>query len=382
MPNNFRNNPGALEEQANHVHVDNPGRGNAMTDDSPNLGGPLPSPLRSRGEYLRELKPHVPPHMFRRRPDVLWALAANSVVIWGSAFLIGNGAGTLLTIACMLTTSVSFTSLVMQAHDLSHETIVGRGPVLATLEIYAWGLAMVPRTLWKKLHNGLHHARVASPGDPDRRFLVSEATLFRRRYSQLFHPSRHTPRWNPLIYLGAAYFAYAGAHIAYALLGRWIGRPSILAAVPRYTMNDRRALVVELAVALGLHGALFALAGGTIAGYALAVVAPAMSSTAVFMHYIYTQHSLLPMTPIDDPLANSTSIRLPRIVDAIHHHLSHHIEHHLFPRVPSIYYPEIRRILAQRYPATFRTVPVRQALAALWRSELFAADPVPARDCD
>ena len=66
--------------------------------------------------------------------------------------------------------------------------------------------------------------------------------------------------------------------------------------------------------------------------------------------YIYTNHMLCPMTEINDPLVNSTSLRVPKIIDLLHFNFSYHAEHHIFPGINSNYYPLVQALVKTQYP--------------------------------
>ena len=328
----------------------------------------------ARTHYARHLRTLLPDEAFKRSPGKLAHLLVNSIVWAASIALIARSSDPLVCGLCVLLSGTCFAAIVLQAHHLSHDVVLGRGPLLASIEMYAWGLAFFPRTMWRKLHNGLHHARVATQADPDRRFTAAEVTPATRAYSLLFYPSGEASRFNILIYVGAVYFAYLCAHIFYALFGPWLGKPRTLAAVPTYSIGDRLSIAVELLVASIVHLALFELAGSDGLNYLLGVVAPALIASSIVMHYIFTQHALASMTSIDDPLLNSTSLQVPRVVDWWHHHASHHVEHHIFPKMSTEHYPRVRALLERHYSERFRAIPVREALSRLWTLEPFVTD--------
>jgi fatty acid desaturase len=68
------------------------------------------------------------------------------------------------------------------------------------------------------------------------------------------------------------------------------------------------------------------------------------------MFYIYTNHMLCELTPVNDPLINSISLRVPKIFDLLHLNFSFHTEHHIFPGLNSDYYPIVQQLLLGLYP--------------------------------
>jgi fatty acid desaturase len=344
---------------------------NPVSADASSNARPVEVP---RTRYARHLRTLLPEGAFQRSPAKLVHLVANSLIWAACIVLIARSSSTWVSGLCVLLGGACFAAIVLQAHHLSHETMVGRGAILSCIEMYAWGLAFFPRTIWRKLHNGLHHARVATRTDPDRRFTLAERTPTTRLYSLIFYPSRDASRFNPLIRIGVIYFAYLSAHIGYAFFGHWTGKPSTLAAVPTYSSRDRAAIALELLAASAVHVGLFALADWNAVNYALGVVMPALVASSIVMHYIFTQHALAMTTTVDDPLLNSTSLRVPPVLDWWHHHASHHVEHHIFPKMSTEHYPQVRALLQEHYPERFRTPSAREALKCLWTLDLFLQD--------
>ena len=81
------------------------------------------------------------------------------------------------------------------------------------------------------------------------------------------------------------------------------------------------------------------------------------------MAYIYTNHLLCPLTETNNPLANTLSLRVPRILDLLHLNFSHHVEHHIFPGLNSSYYPLVRTLLLKHYPDHYQLLAGSEA----WR---------------
>jgi fatty acid desaturase len=69
------------------------------------------------------------------------------------------------------------------------------------------------------------------------------------------------------------------------------------------------------------------------------------------------------MTEVNDPLVNSISLRVPRIIDTLHLNFSYHTEHHIFPGMNPDYYPLVQKHLLQLYPERLNLLSAREA----WR---------------
>jgi fatty acid desaturase len=116
------------------------------------------------------------------------------------------------------------------------------------------------------------------------------------------------------------------------------------------------AVWAALGVWLGWSGILFA--------YGI----PLVIANAVAMAYILTNHHLSPFTEVNDPLLNSLSVRVPRLVDFLHHRFGFHVEHHLFPSMSSVHGPAVRELIVKHWPERYQSMPLTQALWKLFRT--------------
>jgi fatty acid desaturase len=67
------------------------------------------------------------------------------------------------------------------------------------------------------------------------------------------------------------------------------------------------------------------------------------------------------MTEVNDPLANSVSIGVPKFFDLLHLNFSYHTEHHIFPALNSDYYPVVQELLKTHYPNRFHYLSAGEA---------------------
>ncbi|HSN34656.1 MAG TPA: fatty acid desaturase, partial [Ideonella sp.] len=99
--------------------------------------------------------------------------------------------------------------------------------------------------------------------------------------------------------------------------------------------------------------------------FVFAFVIPLVIGNAIVMSYILTNHSLSPLTAINDPLVNSLSVTAPRFVEMLHLNFGLHVEHHLFPSMSSRYAPLVRAELVRRWPERYQSLPLFTALGRL-----------------
>jgi len=317
-----------------------------------------PAPL-PHAVYARVVRAALPASCFERTPRRLWNAALHLAiyalcVAWVRQSPIG------MRPLLALVAGHCLAGVAFLAHDLGHGALLRAGPVRSALETALWGLNLVPRTLWRRVHNETHHVHAGTLRDPDRAFLTRERTRARLLYDRLLYPGRGRPlRWNPLALLH--FPPYVARNLLAALLPA--GRvPSIVPSVPSYTVRERRLVLVELVGIALAQGGLFALAGGW-RGYVWVGPIALLVTSSVTMLYIFTNHFLAPLSATPDPVLGSTSVVVPGWMDALHDRFSHHVEHHLFPSMSPRYFPAVRAVLLREFPERYRPLPLFEA----WR---------------
>jgi fatty acid desaturase len=86
------------------------------------------------------------------------------------------------------------------------------------------------------------------------------------------------------------------------------------------------------------------------------------------MSFILTNHSLSPLTEVNDPLLNSLSVTVPRLFDFTTLRFGFHVEHHLFPAMSSRHAPLLRRLILARWPERYQSMPLLRALVQIIRT--------------
>ncbi|HWZ89289.1 MAG TPA: fatty acid desaturase, partial [Polyangiaceae bacterium] len=95
---------------------------------------------------------------------------------------------------------------------------------------------------------------------------------------------------------------------------------------------------------------------------------PLVVSNCIVMAFILTNHSLSPLTGVNDTLANSLSVTTPRFVSWLTLGFGFHVEHHLFAAMSTRHAPEVRDALRARFPEQYQSMPLLRALLALHQS--------------
>jgi len=294
----------------------------------------MPSSVHALRTAIRS---ELPPSAFAPRPWVgvvlllltaavaaLTALVSRPWLPWYAALLgsiaIGHAYGTLFT----------------GAHDAIHGTIFRPRWAQDVLGFAGHAIFCISPSMWRVWHNRVHHHHCNVSGvDPDTagridRFRTLPGARFfhgltlgsKHPLSLLYFPTRLTMHHQLILWLVSVRNpeAYRG-------------------------LNRRRAVVeslgmivfwIALSAAVGLRGAFFA------------VLLPMFIANIWVMAYVATNHQVRPLTPENDPLMNTMSVRTTWLFDKMHLYLSHHVEHHLFPELSGQSLPLVRAALERR----------------------------------
>ncbi len=315
--------------------------------------------------YSTAIRPLLPAEAFRRSPrKIIPAFAHVAIVVtcWVAARYLAWWAWPLLG----LLAGHSLACLAFLAHELSHNSILKRGKLKQIIETGFMGLLGIPPTMWHEVHNITHHGNTNTPGDPDRRWMTDEANKRNTAISAAFHPQKGWLRFSPLVPL--QFVGYVMRNIIAALSG---GHWGTLPAAPEYDAKQRRAIALELGVIVLIQVAAFAIVGFDPIRYLLIGPFPWVVASAVVMAYVFTNHFLHPIHDESDPVGSSTSVIVPRWVDALHFNFSYHTEHHLFPGMDSRFYPLVSDKLREKFPDRYNQLPFIEAWRRLLAAKMF-----------
>lgn len=332
--------------------------------------------LLTRAQYAAVVKPLMPADAFVPRKNKLWQIGLHLGIIGLGIWGIVAFPNLLVRFACSAIIGHSLTCLVFLAHELSHGGIMRGSRLRYPLEVFLWGLNLVPATMWRKLHNENHHVHANTLHDPDRYFRQSELDQsgggWRRWYARFFMPHRLTSKWN--LGVGFHFVTYIVRHLVTVFLPG-DRRLAIVTAKPDYRPGDRRRILLELVCIAGFQFLIYLAVGRSVTAWLWAGPIALLFTSTYAMSYIWTNHYLHGLHEWHDPLVGSTSIEVPRFFDSLHSNFSYHTEHHLFPGMSSQYYPLVSEILRAQFPERYHRVTYRQAWKQLWRGEPFILEP-------
>jgi fatty acid desaturase len=316
-------------------------------------------------DYTRELRALLPASAFVAAPRKLWLLLAHLVIVICGYLGFRHSTSVIAFGLLALLIGHAMACIAFLTHELSHNTIVrSRYP----LEVFFWALNLIPATVWRRVHNQAHHIHANTTEDPDRKYLASEDSVVTRWYSRIFYPHRHTVRWNPLVAFHFVPYILRNTLAAFYPNSR---KPALVPFKPFYTPRQRISVLAELLAIVIIQIVVFHLVGSRWSAYLWASLAVVLITSAIVMAYVFTNHFLNPLAEITDPLTTTTSVVVSPLCDLLHSNFSYHTEHHLFPHMNSDFYPEVSKILEQRYPDRYYRVPIGEAWHLLWMGDQY-----------
>jgi fatty acid desaturase len=259
----------------------------------------------------------------------------------------------LMPVASLLL-GASFAGLTFLGHETLHGAVVRNK---AVRHIVGWigflPFAISPR-LWVAWHNGVHHGNTQRAGkDPDAYPTLAEyhGSLAVRVATEIA-PGRGRLRGLTAPLIG---FTVQSAHMLVVSRSRGYLSP-----------RAQRWAIAETLLGVGVWSAVAFAVGGV--AFLFGFVAPLLVANVIVMGFILTNHSLSPLTGVNDPLVNSLSVTPPRLITWLTLGFGFHVEHHLFPAMSTRHASGVRAVLRARWPDLYQSMSLARATAALHMS--------------
>ncbi|TWI59182.1 fatty acid desaturase family protein [Halalkalibacter nanhaiisediminis] len=309
--------------------------------------------LHSFGWYAGKIKPDLPNEAFDPVPARLWGGLAYLLVTIAGLLTIGLlSINPIFYLGISIILGCSFAALGFLGHEILHGTVV-RKPWLRDFlgAIAFWPLTTGPR-LWRKWHNLTHHVHTQhEEHDPD-----AWPTFEKLAKSRFL-------RWIYRLPLGIrAFFSFCSLSIQFSAHSMKM----FTVYLKEFNPKKRPAVLIEAILPWMTWIGLLVWVGPF--KWFFMFLLPLLIANLIVMGYISTNHRLNPTTEVNDPLANSLTVTVPKWVDFLHFNFSYHTEHHLFPGVSSKYYPLVKEQIKKRWPERYHEMPMGSALVALWKT--------------
>ena len=309
--------------------------------------------LHNIGWYSSKISTKLPKKVFKPAPSrLLGGLAYTLVIIGGILTINLFQLNIVLTSLISLILGFSFASIGFLGHEILHGTVV-KTPLLKN---FLGGIAFLPLsigpTLWVKWHNMSHHPNTQHEvNDPDA--WMSFEQFNNRAFLKLIYK---IPLWFRSL------FNFLTLTISFTLHGTRMFFIYIKELNKQKRLKTWLQFIIPWIVWIGL----FFLIG--LKNWFFSYFAPFLIGNFIVMCYISTNHRLNPLTPINDPLANSLTVTVPKWLDTLHFNFSYHTEHHLFPGMNPKYYKLVKEEILKLWPDRYHQMPLETALKLLWKT--------------
>src|SRR5436190_2190931 len=323
---------------------------------------------KPHGEYVKEVKKLLSKDAFSPAPKKLFYLLGYLVILFVTYYLFRRVDNIFyyFLLACLATHCLS--CIAFLAHELSHHSIVRNKRLRYLMEVLAWGINLIPATLWERVHNHTHHTQTNTPHDPDRLFFKSEKSIATTIYTKVFYANVKSFKWNPMVLFH--FIPYITRNIISVFYAEH-AKPAIVPYKPAYTSRQKKRIFIELAIIVVLQFVIFYMVGQDWLAYVFASPISYLFTSAIFNSYIFTNHFLNEISEESDPILGTTSVKVPAILNKLHFNFAYHTEHHLFPSMNSDYYPQLSKILREKYPERYNYLQLKEAWKKLWKSPDF-----------
>jgi fatty acid desaturase len=323
--------------------------------------------LISQGLYAKTLRPFIPAEAFAPDPSKLIILFINLAILilgWAIAAHLDRWPLYLLWLYLPLALVMgnSVTVLAVSSHDLMHGSVIRNSRLTHVIGWLGLTMLWMPATLWKSVHNRVHHNKTNSLGDPDRGYLYDQPKTWGTWTHDVFVPSVESNSIGLTIGMALAWPVYAFRNLTAVLLFNGESVDYVPAAF-KVSAKERRAIAGELFLIFLMHLSLWTYLQFEPLKLVLSYFLPLGIGYAGIIFYIFTQHMPCRLTSVNDSLINSVSIRVPKLFDQLHLNFSYHTEHHIFPGMNSDYYPIVQDLLKIHYPERFNLLDAGEA----WR---------------
>lgn len=312
--------------------------------------------LRPVSYYAHELKTALGPEPFQPAHSRLsWLPAHVAVIALAATAICSRWVPWLVVPALSLVIGLSFAGVTFLAHETLHGGVIRNW---RWRNIVGW-LGLLPFVLsprlWNAWHNRIHHGNANRAGvDPDANPTIDEYRSSKRIRIVTDYFALGRRSWTGVLGLFVG-FSVQSAHMLVVARKRGYLSP-----------REHWFAIVETALGVLVWTSLAVLVGPL--SFVFVFVLPLVVANTVVMAFIMTNHSLSPLTKVNDPLVSSLSVTMPRALEWLTLRFGYHVEHHLFPSMSSRHAPRVRELVRERWPERYQSMTLAQAILALHRT--------------
>lgn len=309
--------------------------------------------FHSFGWYASKVSPHLPKNALKPVPGRLLGGLAYLIISIAGMFAIGvYDLPFLANIAISFVIGTSFAAMGFLGHEILHGTVVKKAWLRNLLgAVFFFPLLTGPR-LWRKWHNMTHHVHTQDEeNDPDA--WLSKEKLDKNPALKIIYRLPFSVR---------AFLEFFPLSFTFTVHSTRM----FFTYVKEFQPKKQWAVWMQFLLPwVAWTGLLFSVG---ITSWVFMFLIPLLIANAIVMGYISTNHRLNPHVPVNDPLANSLSVTVPKWIDVLHFNFSYHTEHHIFPSMSSKYYPLVKKHIKDNWPSLYHEMPMSSALKALWKT--------------
>lgn len=314
-------------------------------------GGKYMKELHNIRWYADKVLPQLPKNVFEPVPSRLFGgLAYTIIIICGIMTISLLELNNIINFGISLVLGFSFSAIGFLGHEILHGTIVKK----PWLRNFLGGIAFLPLSvgprLWIKWHNMSHHGNTQhEENDPDAWMNLEQFNnrIFIKYIYKL-------PLWFRSL------FSFTALSISFTLHSIRM----FFIYIKEFKKEKSLKMWIQFILPLIIWIGLLFLVGTE--KWIFSYLIPFLIGNFIVMCYISTNHRLNPLMPINDPLANSLSVTVPKWLDILHFNFSYHTEHHLFPGINPKYYGLVKEEILRLWPDRYHEMPLEIALKLLW----------------
>lgn len=313
-------------------------------------------PLKTIGQYAREVKGDLPKDILKPNPARLGYYFSFYAVFGASAYALKSFelAWYFKTVlGLVMGTCLGCTAFL--AHEILHGSVVRNKHLQNLLGFVGFAPFMISPTFWRFWHNRLHHGYTQKIiQDPD---AFPTMRIFKQsKYIQRMF--KFTPGSGYMRSYAYFFFWFTFHNVMNQVYLRFRNRifDELNHSLSSIEFILQAMMMISFAYFMGVENLVYA------------SVIPFMVMNYLLMSYISTNHNVNPLTKDNDPLANSLTVTNHPVLEFLHLNFGYHIEHHLFPTMSPAHAKKVYKVLTEKYGDDYKQMSKAEAMKLLYKT--------------